>query len=133
MSAPDAPAGMYWLDTPPATGSEMNSGLVTGLTGGPETTSEPDVELKSTVEPNAAAGVLKPSAIAVRSVSSISAEESALGSLPAMRVRSGEELRGGSETSAPVGFTACAGEPEASSTANVPVIATCPQAARTCG
>src|ERR1700720_3577861 len=106
---------MYWLETTPTTGSEMKSGLVTGLTGGPETTSVPEVELKSTVEPNAAAAFLNPRAITVRSVSSTSTAESELGSLPAMRIMSGEELRGGSETSAPAGFTA--GEGVAPSTA----------------
>src|SRR5712691_4066114 len=97
---------MYCVDTTPTTGREMNSGLVTGLTGGPETTSEPDVELKSTVEPRAAAAFLKPRAIAVRSVSTISTAESDLGSRPARSVISGEESRGGSETSAPEGSVA---------------------------
>src|SRR5260370_23904745 len=97
---------MYWLDATHTTGSEMNSGLVTRLTGGPETTSVPEVELNSTVEPSAAAGFLKPRAIAVRSVNSTSTAESELGNLPAMSVMSGDELRGGSETSAPAGLTA---------------------------
>src|SRR5260370_26751630 len=94
---------MYCVDATPTTGREMNSGLVTGLTGGPETTSEPDVELKSTVEPSAAAAFLKPRAIAVRSVSTTSTAESDLGSRPARSIISGEESRGGSETSAPEG------------------------------
>src|SRR5216683_678816 len=109
---------MYCVDTTPTTGREMNSGLVTGLTGGPETTSEPDVELK-------------PRAIAVRSVSTTSTAESDLGSRPARSVIPGEESFGGSETSAPEGSVA--GLAEASSMVNVPVIATWPHAARTCG
>src|SRR5713226_5756031 len=111
---------MYRLDTTPTIGSEMNSGLVTGLTVGPETTSVPEVELKSTVEPMALAGFLKPRAIAVRSVSNISTAESELGSRPAMSVTPGEALRGGSDTSAPAGFTAGGGN--APSTAYVPFI-----------
>src|SRR5216683_2664922 len=122
---------MYRLDTTPTTGSDMNSGLVTGLTGGPETTSVPDVELKSTVEPRAAATFLKPRAIAVRSVSATSTAESDLGNRPAMSVISGDASRGGSETSAPAGPTT--GEGEAASTLKVPVMATWPHAARTCG
>src|SRR6266436_2842032 len=90
---------MYWVDTTPTTGSAMNSALVTGLTGGPATTT--------------------------------STAESDLGSRPAMSVMSGEESRGGSETSAPVGRTTGGGETD--STVNVPVIATWPHAARTCG
>src|SRR5260370_26110776 len=104
---------MYCVDATPTTGREMNSGLVTGLTGGPETTSEPDVELKSTVEPSAAAAFLKPRAIAVRSVSTTSTAESDLGSRPARSVISGEESRGGSQTSAPEGSVAGLGGPAA--------------------
>src|SRR5260370_26228750 len=99
-----------WGDTTPTTGSAMNSGLVTGLTGGPGTPSEPDVELKSTVEPSAAAAFLKPRAVAVRSVSTTSTAESDFGSRPAISVMSGEESRGGSETIAPAGREAGVGD-----------------------
>src|SRR5260370_30017972 len=121
---------MYCVDATPTTGREMNSGLVTGLTGGPETTSEPDVELKSTVEPSAAAAFLKPRAVTVRSVSTTSTAESDFGSRPAMSVMSGEESRGGSETSAPE--DGAAGLVGAPSTLNAPRIATRPPASRTC-
>src|SRR5260370_40377391 len=76
------------------------------------------------------AGFLKPRSIAVVSVSTTSVAESEVGSRPAIVLMSGELLLGGSETSAPGGGTAAAGD--APSTRNVPVMATSPHAARTC-
>src|SRR5207245_6992588 len=107
-------------------------GWVAGLAGVPATARVPEVALKSTVEPNASCGLRKPRARAVRSVSTISSALSELGSLPAITVTPGALLRGGSETSAPVGRGSVETERGVPSTPNVPLIATCPQAARTC-
>src|SRR2546428_6842799 len=121
---------MYWLETTPTTVSGSSSWFLTALAGGPETTMLPEVALKSMVDDSAAAGVLKPRALTVRSVRRTSSAESELGSRPAMTVIPGDELRGGSDTSAPVGWSTAS--VEAPLTANVPLIATWPHAARTC-
>src|ERR1700730_1615474 len=127
---PGAAAGMNVREMMPTTVSGRRSVCVTAFAAGPETTRVPEVALKSIVDPMAVVAFLKPRASAVRSVSSISDAESEPGSRPAVTVIPGKELRGGSDTSAPAGFTT---DPaDAPSTLNVPLIATWPHAALTC-
>ena len=78
---------------------------------------------------NAVAGLPNPSATASVSVRSTSGAESDEGSRPALNCNVLLAwLRGGNETSAPAGGTVPATGPPV----NVPLTATCPQAAVTC-
>src|ERR1700682_6217784 len=136
---PGAPAGIALLDTMPTTLSFRSIGCVTGFRATPSTCSAPYVALYVSCEPIAPRAERKPSVVASLSLSSTSLAASELGSRPALSVGIPlEDRSGGSETSAPDGGGAglsAAGAPAGTTVAllNVPLIATCPHDARTCG